>query len=135
MKVSVVIVLPTGVRNNMDNFKVQVSNCCRRLVVSMEWPPEVTDTMKLHKWMGKDLVSYHPRLLAYEECLRTRREKISETVCSVASINLPCKVLRSLDMNKRFTFMESTTQLMYVDLEADKRSDYRDEDSNEVIVL
>ena len=135
MTVSVVIVLPLGVENVKDHIRVNVSGCCRKLVVTMNWPSEITDTMKIHRWMQKEAVEYHPRLLEYERSLGKRRHKINEGVTSRATISLPCKVMRSVDGNRRFKFANSTTQVMYIDLQADKHSDYRDDDANEVIEL
>ena len=135
LMVSVVIVLPSGVDNMKECIKVNVGACCRKLTVTMDWPKEVTETMTLHRWMGKNAVTYHPRLMEYEECLKKRRRQISENVTSMATINLPCRVLRSLEKNQRFKFSGSMTQVMYVDLQANKHLDYCDHDSNEVIEL
>ena len=134
--VSIDITLPSGVENKKDKSWVVVNDACNALEITVVWPDGISKTEKVHQWVpSKDNLYFHPRLAGYERALAKLRKTKTEKIKSTASIALPFKVLKKIHMVKRFGFKDETTRKIYVDLEADKHSNYVDEDEEEEEIL
>ena len=134
--VSLVVSLPSGVKNNKGSFSLWVNNQCMGLTICATWPNEIINTKEVHKWVieGKRVL-YHPRLMMFEKALSVYRAHQSESITSTATIPLPFKVLKKIRMSKRLGFNDSIALFIYVNMEADKRSDYIEDNDDTIEIL
>ena len=132
---SVVVVVPTGVLNKKTEFNIRVHPDCDKLTISVTWPKQLADPAKLHTWMDKEYSEFHPRVYQFAESLYKIRSHKSDGLTTTTHIKLDHKVVRSIKDIHRFGFNGDTTNIVYLDLEEDKKDDYIDEDVDEVVML
>ena len=134
--VSILFVLPTGVNNSKVKVAYQVNTTYNGLTIRVTWPEEIINTKEIHKWVAvKKNVPYHPRQLMFERALSEFRAHASESITTTTTIPLPFKVLSKIKEQRRLEFKNKTTSVVYIDLEADKRSDYMDAEEEDKIVI
>ena len=134
--VSVDITLPSSIENKKDKSWVVVNDACNALEITVVWPDGMSKTEKVHQWVEtKDNLYFHLCQVGYEKALSKLRKTKAEKITSTASIALPFKVLKKIHMVKRFGFKDEMTRKIYINLKADKQSDYMVESEEEEEIL
>jgi len=123
-RLTVAIVLPSGV--NKSDFTIQVLDAGLLLQLTVKWPVPLVDLELLHqKWLrpvDKESVQpftmYHPKVLAFENALKTKRQRAADDVVSTAKIILPFAVQTHIESKTNLGFKDSGTKVVYIELKA-----------------
>eukprot|EP00171_Calliarthron_tuberculosum_P005918 IDg5918t1 len=124
-RVSIAILMPTGLCNRSKDHDVRVVNDGRSLELTVVWPRAMTDMAYLHKfWLRKDagFLHNHPRLISFRAFLRRLRTTSEQPIISTFQLELPFKVKTELTLLKRNTsylnWTENKEVVLYITLEA-----------------
>eukprot|EP00171_Calliarthron_tuberculosum_P016567 IDg16567t1 len=124
-RVSIAILMPSGLCARQKDYDVRVVADGRTLEVSFAWSREMTDTVYLHKyWLTKEpgFLPNHPRLIAFCAFLRRLRSNNQQEIHSTFRLKLPFKVKSELTITRRNTsyprWVNSKEVVPYVTLEA-----------------
>lgn len=119
---SIAIVLPSG---------VEAGGFCARVVESGEfvelvvrWPAPLVDPELLHrKWIasnqgGDHIEAYHPKIVGFQNALKSLRKQASDNVESTVRIPLPFAVQTHIDAKYNLAWRDSTVRIVYLELKA-----------------
>lgn len=125
-RVSVAILLPSGVGDARGDHDLRVVGDGMFLEISVVWPLAMVDLQLLHQfWLAREkdcFLPNHPRLLSFRPFLRNLRPTSDTPIISSYKIRLPIQVKNELAILKRnknyLKWGNSGMRVLYVTLEA-----------------
>eukprot|EP00171_Calliarthron_tuberculosum_P003925 IDg3925t1 len=124
MRISVAILMPSGICERKADHDVKVTDNGLALEVSVVWPPCMSDMLYLHKkWIDNDPAFVdNVRLAGFRSFFRRLRTSSADTLVSSYKIKLPFAVKTEITIVKKNRFYlswaKSNQRVLYVTLEA-----------------
>lgn len=111
---SVACVLPSGVEDS--GFTTQIVDDGEFVQLTFTWPRLILDMRKLHDHQMKQDHSfrlYHPKVIGFEEGLKSLRAHVSDSIVSTCRIPMPFPVC---DMTRELIGDKSGSRIVYLEL-------------------
>lgn len=119
--VTLAIVLPSG--TGCGNFSCRVVDGGEYVELTVGWPSPLINIETMHrKWLQvdsqDDFKLYHPKVIGFQNALKTMRMRSSDKIESTARIPLPFAVQTHIYGKHNLAWREGTTLMVYLDLKA-----------------
>jgi hypothetical protein len=135
--VSVAIAIPAGLTKKEDT-KVRVLDDLSRIRLDARMPQLLSDVKALHSYWSRPgmtpLPAYHPKILAHQDFFASLRSREGDILYSTAVIQLPIQVQKKILAVHRFGTVTGGS-IVYIDLEGVNKSEYKDDDGDDFILL
>ena len=135
--VSVAIAIPAGLTKK-DDTKVSILDDLSHLRLDAKMPDLLSNVTALHSYWSRPgmtpLPAYHPKILAHHDFFAKLRKREDEILFSTAIIKLPIMVQQKIMAVHRFGTV-SGGSILYVDLEAINKSEYKADNGDEFVML